>query len=59
MQSCLYADAFARIQQTLGKDIIFSTGTDEHGLKVQQAAALAKTDPYAYCTSISNKFQVI
>ncbi|GBN92874.1 hypothetical protein AVEN_273143-1 [Araneus ventricosus] len=33
MQSCLYADAFARIQQLLGKNVTFCTGTDEHGLK--------------------------
>ena len=59
MQSCLYADAFARIYRMLGKDVIFSTGTDEHGLKVQQAAELVKKSPYDYCSSMSKNFQVI
>ncbi|GBN86895.1 Methionine--tRNA ligase, mitochondrial [Araneus ventricosus] len=59
MQSCLYADAFARIQQLLGKNVTFCTGTDEHGLKVQQAATRAKKQPLEYCTEMSAKFQDI
>lgn len=59
MQSCLYADVFARINRMLGKEVTFSTGTDEHGLKVQQTAELAKKSPYDYCASMSKCFQVM
>ncbi|CAL1263371.1 unnamed protein product [Larinioides sclopetarius] len=58
MQSCLYADAFSRIQHLLGKNVTFCTGTDEHGLKVQQAAVRAKKQPLEYCTEMSAKFQL-
>ncbi|GFT64423.1 methionine--tRNA ligase, mitochondrial [Nephila pilipes] len=57
MQSCLYADAFARIQRLQGKNVVFSTGTDEHGLKVQQAASAMKKVPEEYCTYMSSKFE--
>ncbi|GIY79202.1 methionine--tRNA ligase, mitochondrial [Caerostris extrusa] len=59
MQSSLYADAFARMQCLLGKsEIIFSTGTDEHGLKVQQAASAKKKNPAEYCAEMSAEFQM-
>jgi len=32
-------DAFARFQRLDGKDVLFVTGMDEHGLKMQQTAA--------------------
>ncbi|GFY43883.1 methionine--tRNA ligase, mitochondrial [Trichonephila inaurata madagascariensis] len=57
MQSCLYADAFARIQRLQGKNVVFSTGTDEHGLKVQQAASAMKKNPEEYCMHMSSKFE--
>ena len=31
-------DALARFQRLDGKDVFFLTGTDEHGLKMQQTA---------------------
>lgn len=36
---------------------IFSTGTDEHGLKVQRAAESSGTTPLSYCDSVSAKFK--
>lgn len=33
--SALIADAAARWNKLLGKEVMFSTGTDEHGLKVK------------------------
>ncbi|KAG8188235.1 hypothetical protein JTE90_018825 [Oedothorax gibbosus] len=57
MQSCLYADAFARMQRLLGKEVLFSTGTDEHGLKVQQVAETMKKSPREFCSEMSTKFQ--
>ena len=32
------ADAMARFQRSQGRDVRFQTGTDEHGLKMAQAA---------------------
>jgi leucyl-tRNA synthetase len=32
------ADAIARFQRQAGRDVLFQTGTDEHGLKMVQAA---------------------
>jgi|TARA_B110000046_G_scaffold37279_1_gene40683 methionyl-tRNA synthetase len=32
------ADVYARFQRNMGKDVFFLTGTDEHGLKVEQSA---------------------
>ena len=32
------ADVYARLQRNMGKDVFFLTGTDEHGLKVEQSA---------------------
>ncbi|KAF5398228.1 hypothetical protein PHET_08076 [Paragonimus heterotremus] len=34
-----------------------SAGTDEHGLKVKQAAQLARVDPHVYCDEISPLFR--
>jgi methionyl-tRNA synthetase len=34
----ILADVLARFHRTLGDEVHFLTGTDEHGLKVQQAA---------------------
>jgi methionyl-tRNA synthetase len=36
--STVIADALARWHRLLGDDVLFLTGTDEHGLKVQRAA---------------------
>ena len=35
------ADALARWRRMAGDDVLFLTGTDEHGLKVAQSAAAA------------------
>ncbi|MCD6434496.1 MAG: methionine--tRNA ligase [Candidatus Diapherotrites archaeon] len=39
------ADCIARWNFLLGKDVFFLTGTDEHGLKIQRAAAEQKMNP--------------
>ncbi|CAG9536800.1 unnamed protein product [Cercopithifilaria johnstoni] len=38
-------------------DSLFTTGTDEHGLKIQRTATAADYDPLSYCNNISNKFK--
>lgn len=59
LYSALIADASARFQKLLNPslNIIFSTGTDEHGLKVQQAAKNSKLPVEDYCAKISNSYQ--
>jgi methionyl-tRNA synthetase len=46
------ADALARYQRLLGKDVCFLTGTDEHGQKVERKAKAAGKDPQTFCDEI-------
>lgn len=39
------------------KDTFFTTGTDEHGLKVQNAAQAANIDPKLFCDNLAAKFK--
>ena len=41
----LCADCIARWHRLLGEDVFFSTGTDEHGKKIQRAAEMAGKKP--------------
>ncbi|KAG1683166.1 Methionine--tRNA ligase, mitochondrial [Nymphon striatum] len=51
------ADALSRYKNlATGCDVIFSTGTDEHGLKIQQAAAKGNELPNSYANRMSKKF---
>jgi methionyl-tRNA synthetase len=51
------ADVLARFARLTGHDVFFLTGLDEHGQKVQQAAAKAGVDPQAYCDRLAPQFQ--
>ncbi len=51
------ADVIARYQNLLGKKVIFNTGTDEHGLKIQQAANKIALSPRDYCTPYVEEFK--
>jgi methionyl-tRNA synthetase len=51
------ADVLARYHRLLGHDVFFLTGLDEHGQKVQQAAANAGVDPQAHCDRLAPQFQ--
>jgi methionyl-tRNA synthetase len=55
----LYADVLARRARQQGDDVIFSTGTDEHGGKVAEKAAEQKLDPKAFTDEISQRFQAL
>ncbi|MFM8359189.1 MAG: class I tRNA ligase family protein, partial [Verrucomicrobiota bacterium] len=46
-------DVIARSQRSLGREVFFLTGLDEHGQKVQQAAAAEGKDPQAYCDELA------
>ncbi|MCH8025049.1 MAG: methionine--tRNA ligase, partial [Candidatus Marinimicrobia bacterium] len=53
----ILADVLARYHRTLGDDVHFLTGTDEHGLKVQQAAQQRGADPQAHTDEFVQRFQ--
>lgn len=53
----LYADVLARRARQQGDEVIFSTGTDEHGGKVAEKAAEERLDPKAYTDRVSQRFQ--
>ena len=51
------ADVLARFKRLDGFDVLFLTGTDEHGQKVEQAAVAAGLDTQAYTDKISRDFK--
>ncbi|NIG59126.1 methionine--tRNA ligase, mitochondrial [Pontoporia blainvillei] len=60
LYSALLADALCRhhrLRVPSAAATRFSTGTDEHGLKIQQAAAAAGLAPSELCDRISAQFQ--
>ena len=51
------ADVIARFQRSRGRDVRFQTGTDEHGLKMAQAARSEGQEPHEYAQKMSSIFQ--
>ncbi|CAH0418812.1 methionine--tRNA ligase [Periweissella ghanensis] len=51
------ADAAARYNRLLGKDTYFLTGTDEHGLKIEQKAEALKMTPKAYVDGMADQIK--
>ena len=51
------ADVIARFQRAQGRDVRFQTGTDEHGLKMAQAARSEGLEPRALADKMSRLFQ--
>jgi len=51
------ADVIARFQRAQGRDVRFQTGTDEHGLKMAQAARAEGVEPRAFADKMSRLFQ--
>ena len=51
------ADAMARFQRAQGRDVRFQTGTDEHGLKMAQAARGEGIEPRAFADKMSQLFR--
>jgi len=51
------ADAIARFERSRGRDVRFQTGTDEHGLKMAQAARAQDVEPRAFANHMSELFQ--
>ncbi len=53
------ADAIARFQRQLGRDVHFMIGMDEHGQKVAQTAAAAGVSEQAFVDGIAINFQAM
>ena len=54
--STVNADGLARWHRLAGDDVFFLTGTDEHGVKVAQAAEEAGVDTAAYAARTAQRF---
>ena len=52
-------DAIARFQRMRGKQVFFLTGTDEHGLKMAQAARERGVEPAAFAEEMSAQFKAM
>ena len=52
-------DSIARYRRMQGYDVIFLTGTDEHGLKIEQKAAAKGVTPKEYVDEIVKTFKAL
>ncbi len=52
----ILADVLARFHRTVGDEVFFLTGLDEHGLKVQQAADKKGISPQLHCDEMAPRF---
>ena len=52
-------DVIARARRSLGQEVFFLTGLDEHGQKVQQAALAQGKDPQDYCDELSQSWRAL
>ncbi len=50
-------DALARFQRLDGRRVMFLTGTDEHGQKVEKSALAAGEEPQAFTDRVSQRFR--
>ena len=50
-------DALARFMRLDGRHVLFLTGTDEHGQKVDKSARAAGLDPQEFCDRVSQNFR--
>ena len=50
-------DTIARYKRWQGYDVMFSTGTDEHGMKIEESAKKAGKSPQVYVDEIAERFK--
>ncbi len=55
--SSIIADIFARFKRLEGYNVLFLTGTDEHGQKIQKEALKNNKSPREFCDEISETFR--
>jgi len=53
----LACDAIARFQRLKGEQVVFITGCDEHGQKIQRTAEAAGLTPQAHCDAVSEGYR--
>jgi methionyl-tRNA synthetase len=59
LYSMLIADVLKRWQVLKGREAYLSTGTDEHGMKIQRAAELQDLQPKVLCDANSETFKLL
>ncbi len=52
-------DALARFQRLEGQPVLFITGVDEHGQKIQRTAEARKISPQEHCDLISREYKAL
>ena len=55
----VFSDAIARFKRAQGFDVFFMTGTDEHGLKVEQKAAEKGVTPKQFVDGVAGEIRRI
>src|SRR3989339_1129015 len=55
----IQADVLARYHMLCGDEVIFNTGTDEHGVKIYRKALEEGKEPQAYCDEYAAKFDAL
>jgi methionyl-tRNA synthetase len=55
----IVADTIARYRRMRGDDVVFLTGTDEHGQKVERSARAAGMTPQQYADRISAEYRTL
>ncbi|MDA8618903.1 methionine--tRNA ligase, partial [Candidatus Pelagibacter bacterium] len=55
--SSIITDIFARFKRLEGYKVLFLTGTDEHGQKIQKEAKKNNKDPKIFCDELSETFR--
>jgi len=50
-------DALARFNRFSGAEVLFSTGTDEHGQKIKEAASEKGMEPAAFVDAVVPRFK--
>lgn len=53
------SDCMARFKRLKGLEVLFLTGTDEHGQKVEKAAEAASLNPLDFATGVGQRFKAV
>ena len=53
----IICDTITKYHKLKGYDVLFTTGTDEHGMKVEKAATLKKKKPKEFVDQVSKNFK--
>ena len=55
----ILADAIARYKRAQGYDVFFQTGTDEHGIKIEEKAKAAGVEPQKFVDDVAGEIKRI